>query len=115
MSISERDYFTAPDLEREDVNIMEYLAYLSLVKVSFREGNKWSVFDGANTISTKVEDENFLQGIEDNRVLFGKGDRLKVNMRVEQFEIDGSLRTEYFITEVLEHTHPEFKGQGDLL
>lgn len=112
VTIAEREYFTAPDLEREDVNKMKYVAFLSLIRVSFREGNKWSVFDGANTISVKVEDETFLQGIEDNRVLFGKGDRLKVNMRVEQFEIDGSLRTEYYITEVLEHTHPEFKGQG---
>ena len=111
---SEKEYFIAPDLEREDVNVMEHVTYLSLIKVSFREGNKWSVFDGANTINVRVEDEKFLQGIEDNRVLFGKGDRLKVNMRVEQFDIDGSLRTEYFITEVLEHTRPEFKGQADL-
>ena len=115
VTLAEREYFTAPDLDREDVNKMEYTAYISLIKVSFREGNKWSVYDGANTISVRVEDEKFLQGIEDNQVLFGKGDRLKVNMRVEQFEIDGALRTEYFIMEVLEHTHPEFKGQGDLI
>jgi len=115
VTVDEKNYFTAPDLEREDVNTMQYTAYISLVKISFREGNKWSVFDGANTISVRVEDEDFLKGVDDNRVLFGKGDKLKVNMRVEQFEIDNNLRTEYFITEVLEHEHPEFKGQADLL
>lgn len=114
VTVDEKDYFTAPDLNREDVNKMEYVAYISLIKVSFREGNKWTVFDGANTINVRVEDESFLQGIEDNVVLFGKGDRLKVSMRVEQYEIDNSLRTEYFIVQVLDHKHPEFKGQTPL-
>lgn len=114
ISIDEADYFTAPDHEKTQVNLLEYDAYLSLVKISFREGNKWSVFDGANTINVLVEDEDFLQGIQDNVVLFGKGDRLKVKMRVEQSEVDKSLKTEYFITKVIEHSHPEFKGQGNL-
>jgi len=114
ITIEEREYFTAPDLDREDVNKMEYTAYISLIKISFREGNKWSVYDGANTISVRVEDEAFLQGIEDNQILFGKGDRLKVNMRAEQYEIDKALRTEYFITEVIEHKHPEYKGQTEM-
>lgn len=115
ITVSEKDYFIAPDLEREDVNQMQYTAYISLVRVSFREGNKWTVYDGANQISVTVEDQSFLDGVEKSRVSFTKGDKLKVEMRAEQFAVDTALRTEYYIVKVLEHNHPEFKGQGDLL
>ena len=113
--LSEREYFTAPDLEREDVNEYKYTAYLSINRLSFKEGNKWNVFDGANSINVTVEDENFLSSVDDGSRRFGKGDRLKAKIRVEQFEVDNGLRTEYFIEEVLDHEPPEFKGQPDLL
>ena len=115
VSIDERDFFIAPDPSENELNQHSYTAFVSLIRVSFREGNKWSVFDGANTISVTVEDESFLQSVDDGRARFGKGDKLKCRIRVEQFETDGNLRTEYFIEEVLEHQPPDFKGQADLL
>lgn len=115
ISIDEAEYFSAPEIEKTQVNVMEYTTFISLIKISFKEGNKWSVFDGANTINVMVEDDKFLKGVDESSILFGKGDRLKVSMRVEQSEVGKTLKTEYFIQDVIEHSHPEFKGQTSLL
>lgn len=115
VTISERDFFIAPDPNENELLEQTYTAYVSLIRVSFREGNKWSVFDGANTINVTVEDEKFLKDVDDGAARFGKGDKLKCRIRVVQFEIESSLRTDYYIEEVLSHDPPDFRGQTPLL
>ena len=82
--------------------------YISIINLSFKEGNKWFVNDGNESFYIIVEDKNFLKRIDDSMVKFSKGDLLKIQIRKVQFyNFDKkSLRSEYFVEKVLEHKTP---------
>ena len=104
---SEISYFKCPkptETKLDDCAVFE--TSISIIKLSFKEDNKWYVDDGQSSFYVIVEDGSFLQKIDDNLVEFGKGDILKVKLRREQFYIEETkkLKTENFIEEVIKHS-----------
>lgn len=89
---------TAAELLTEEERKTAY----SLVTVAFKEDNKWRVSDGQTTFFVAMEDQGFLSRVEEGE-RFGKGDLLICNVRVLTWQTENGLRTEYFITKVLEH------------
>lgn len=105
----EKDWFLCPDSKEEEIDQPKvFETYISIINLSFKEGNKWFVNDGNESFYIIVEDENFLKRIDDSIVKFSKGDILKVQIRKVQFyNFDKkSLRSEYFVEKVLEHKTP---------
>jgi len=70
--------------------------------VTFKDDNKWKLNNG-QTFYAFMEDERFLAGVGDGTIRFGKGDRLRVLMRIAQHDRAGKLETSYHVVEVLEH------------
>ena len=100
---TERAWFRTPMAKDEplldDVRKMAF----SIISLTFKEDNKWRLYDGAATIHATIADANFLSRVDQNIVRFAKGDVLVCNVRVQQWQTSSGARTEYTVLEVLEH------------
>lgn len=75
----------------------------SLVAPSFADGNKWRLSDGTQQFWASIEDENFLERVDDGEP-FRKGDYLQCEMLIRSIRTeDGSLRTDYTVQRVGQH------------
>lgn len=70
--------------------------------VTFKDDNKWKLNNG-QTFYAFMEDESFLAAVSDGSIRFGKGDRLKIRLKIVQHERGGRLETTYHVVEVLDH------------
>jgi hypothetical protein len=77
--------------------------YLSMVSISFKDGNKWRFTDGEQEFYALINDEEFLYNINNNFISFTKGDTLKVELKKRQWNTEEGLKTDYAIEKVLEH------------
>ncbi|RDV00956.1 hypothetical protein DWV00_01880 [Trinickia dinghuensis] len=75
---------------------------LLIESLTFKDGNKWRVNDGALTYHASIEDKEFLDEIDSGK-RFGKGDVLIVDLRQIQTVLGAKLATESLIVKVLEH------------
>ena len=87
---------------------------LHLINISFKAGLKWKVNWGDDDHFVSVEDEIFLQKIDENEVRFSKGDRLKVELKQIQYNSEKGLETDYIITKVIDHQKPHIQKKLDL-
>ncbi len=92
-----------PDAQEEQIVSEERNAAFSIVAVTFKDGNKWRLSDGQNTIGVTMADDDFLGRVNRNEISFSKGDILVCRLLTEQWRTAESLRTEYTVLEVLEH------------
>lgn len=99
----ERAWFRAPEQEDDLLLDDERKMVFSIVSLAFREDNKWRLYDGAATIHATISDVGFLTRVDNNLELFAKGDVLICMVRVRQWQTISGARTEYDVTEVLEH------------
>ena len=99
----EGEYFTAPTTEPTEVSSSEYEQVFSIISVIFKKDNKWRLFDGNNEINAIISDVDFLNGVENGKISFLKGDRLYCNIKITQLETAKGLKTEYEITKVKNH------------
>ena len=109
----EIELFACPSSKEEEIDSPEtFETYISLINLSFKEGNKWFVNDGNDSFYITVEDNAFLEKINRSAVKFSKGDILKVKIRKLQFyNFDKKiLRSEYFIEQVIDHKTPSNTG-----
>ncbi|MFD1627595.1 hypothetical protein [Azospirillum griseum] len=95
--------FVVPSPEEEQIIHEERKAAYTIVSVSFKDRNKWRLFDGQNTINVTMADENFLSRVNQNDVVFAKGDILVCRVLMEQWRTTDGLRSEYTVLEVVEH------------
>jgi hypothetical protein len=101
----EASYFKCPEPEEEKIEKeVRFDTSLSIINLSFKEGNKWYVNDGQSSFYATVEDEHFLQAVEDSVISFAKGDILRVTIRREQFynKTENKLKIENFIEKVIQ-------------
>lgn len=70
----------------------------------FKDDNKWRFHDGRNTIFADILDKEFLARVN-NGELFGKGDVLRVELRIVQKQSGHKIIIEHTIIKVLEHRH----------
>lgn len=99
----ERAWFRAPDPEEELLLDDQRKMAFSIISLAFREDNKWRLYDGAATIHATLSDTAFLARVDANQETFAKGDVLICMVRVRQWQTIHGARTEYEVTEVLEH------------
>lgn len=84
---------------------------LTIVTPSFKEGVKWRVSDGNVTYLVAMADRAFVERVQAGDVSLNARDILRVKLRVHQYRADQGLKTEYEVTEVLEHIPPRPSGQ----
>ena len=96
-------FTVVPEAPEEQIVSEERIAFFSIVAVTFKDGNKWRLSDGQNTIGVTMADDEFLGRVNHNEVAFAKGDILRCRLLTEQWRTTESLRTEYTVLEVLEH------------
>lgn len=106
ISKDEAAWFAYAERDAEPLSSYERQCWLLIETPSFRDGNKWKFSDGNVTFHAAIEDADFLRKIDDGTERFGKGDRLHVKLRVDQFQTASRLITEYAIATVIEHKAP---------
>jgi hypothetical protein len=105
---SENDDIDDDSLETTIVPDTSRIAALEIVKLSFKDDNKWVFSDGSGgTINADIADEEFLDKLNKREVLFGKGDTLKVKILTKTSEKGGKLHTTHTITKVEKIIPPE--------
>ena len=75
----------------------------SIVSLSFKGDNKWSLTDGSNTFSVSMQDDFFRKQVDNNEVAFSGGDVLVCDLRTVQWMTRGGVRTEYEVVRIAEH------------
>lgn len=95
--------FIAPDPDEEQIISEERKAAFTIVSISFKDGNKWRLNDGQNTINVTIADQAFVDRVNSNDVVFAKGDILVCRVLMEQWRTSDGLRTDYTVLEVIEH------------
>lgn len=106
VSVTEPDLpgFDIPPIPEEQLEQSERAVALRPVAVAFTEGNKWRVTDGESTFWVTVEDQRFITRVQSAQESFASSDILRVRLRTSQWRtVDGSLRTEHYIEQVIEH------------
>ena len=99
-------YFAVPEIEDEKILENESEAAYSIIRLAFKEDNKWRLYDGNATISVTIKDDDFLNKVERNLVSFAKGDILLCKVRTIQWRTaDNELKTEYEVLKIKEHRH----------
>jgi hypothetical protein len=96
-------WFTPPTAQDELLLDDTRKMVFSIVSLTFKEDNKWRLFDGAATIHASITDEDFLRRVDNNLVNFAKGDVLICNVRVRQWQTKAGARTEYEVVHVIDH------------
>lgn len=98
----EAEYFNT-SLSQEQLQDSIREMTFSIVSLSFRENNVWKVSDGQTTYGVRMRDTDFWKRVDDGQVSFSNGDLLKCNFRTKQYRINGEVKADYEILEVLEH------------
>lgn len=98
------DSFDIPEYEELILDEERQYAF-SIVRLTFKENNKWRLTDGQNTFSVLMKDKAFQRRVDNNRVAFAKGDLLICKLRMRQWQIEGGVgvKTEYEVTKVVQH------------
>ena len=77
---------------------------LTVVQLTFKEGNRWRLSDGNVEFWAAINDEEFLKDVRCRRELFGHGDILKCDVEVRQhIDQQQQLRTSYSVEKVRQH------------
>ena len=80
------------------------VAYLEIIKLSFKPGNKWSFSDGSGgLLSVSIEDQEFQDKVDRHEYSFGNGDQLKVSLKTVTTRLpSGKYQAAHAIVKVLE-------------
>jgi hypothetical protein len=100
---SEVGWFHVPEQPDELLVDEDRKMVFSIVSLAFKDDNKWRLYDGAATIHASISDAGFLKRVDTNLETFAKGDVLVCNVRVRQWQTPAGAKTEYDVTNVLEH------------
>lgn len=68
----------------------------------FKDDNKWRFSDGQSSFHADILDRDFLSKVDDGE-LFGKGDLLRVDLRITQQRAGLKISTERIVLKVHEH------------
>lgn len=95
--------FEAEGVEETVLMERELEMVVSITAPVFIPGNKWRLSDGQQSFHATIEDEPFLERVDQGIEFFRAGDMLRCRMRLVQSQREGSLHTEYVVAEVYEH------------
>lgn len=100
---TEAEYFSKPSLPDETLVDAIRRSAFSIVSLTFKEDNKWRLFDGNTQISATIADEDFIRRVDNNQVSFSKGDILLCDVRITQRRTSDGLKSDYVVEHVVEH------------
>lgn len=103
ISKDESPYFTLPDIGDDIVSDSVYKAAFTIISLAFKDDNKWRLDGGDGVINAKIEDEEFLERVNNNEESFSKGDILFCKAHLIQRKTNSGLKNDYTIMKVLEH------------
>ncbi len=95
--------YRAPEPDTDIVIDDTRRAAYTIRDLSFDEDGQWRLFDGANPIRAKFEDERFLGMVERDEIRFAKHDVLVCMVHFVQRRSGSGLSNDYTVIEVLEH------------
>jgi len=98
---TEADYFH-PVLADVPVSTNAVRQTVTAESPVFREGLQWRFNDGSTSFSAPIEDREFLASVDQGE-RFGKGDRLDVEMRIDQIRRGDKYRVDRTIVRVFRH------------
>ncbi|MDD2627247.1 MAG: hypothetical protein PHI87_06855 [Candidatus Methanomethylophilus sp.] len=90
---------------------------LSVFKVVFRENYKWEFFFQGVKIYASVKDDFFFKKIEKGEIAFRSGDRLSVDLEIEQIFNEAAntfVNDSYNIIKVIDHKPRSSYSQGSM-
>ncbi len=94
------------EIEQKKQKVIKENVELSIFKVVFKENYKWEFYFQGNKIYASVKDESFFKKIEKGEVAFRSGDRLIVDLEIEQVFNESAntfVNDSYSILKVTEH------------
>ncbi len=94
------------EIEQRKQKMLKEKQELSVFKIVFRENYKWEFFYQGTKIYASLKDETFFGRIEKGEVAFRSGDRLMVDLEIEQTFNEAAntfVNSSYNILKVLEH------------
>ena len=89
--------------DEEDLTETSRKVNLQIVKLSFKEGDKWQMTDGGKPFSVTIEDVDFLNRVQKREVAFANGDYLKCDVLERQYRTSSGLKMQHIITQVHDH------------
>lgn len=95
--------FETPEVQDEQLEDEVYETDVQLTLISFKEGNKWKFTDGNVEFMASVNDEEFVQKVQDSKASFSKDDILKVKIRKRKWIGDTGIKSDYEIEKVISH------------
>ena len=75
---------------------------LMIESLSFKDGNKWKMWNGGESLGYAMEDEDFI-GRVNNGEAFRKGDVLNCDVKIRQTKANGALKLHRAIIKVIDH------------
>lgn len=94
------------EIEQRKQKVIRENQELSVFKIVFKENYKWEFFYQGTKIYASLKDENFFKKIEKGEIAFRSGDKLVVDLEIEQVfnEAANTFVNESFnILKVIEH------------
>lgn len=86
----------------EKTEIKESDEWVNILNVSF-EDLKWRFRSDENKFYAKIDDEAFLEKVQDGKLSFSNGDMLKIRLeRTQTRKADGTIKNDYKVLKVLE-------------
>ncbi len=92
---------TSPPEVPEVSDVSRRNTVLRLVKPSFRRGNKYHVTEGDIEFQVSIEDQRFLDDVDNGRVSFSADGRLRVVLRQEVIPGTRKDTVEHFVEQVI--------------
>lgn len=99
----EAPLYRAPEPDTDIVIDDERKAAYTIRDLSFDEDGAWRLFDGANPIKARIEDQQFLGQVERDEIRFAKHDVLVCLVHFVQKRTGRGLENEYTVKEVIEY------------
>lgn len=97
-------YFKSPPAAQTEAKekLPEQEITVKITSINFEKGNKWRLTDGNNTFWAKIQDNVFLDKVENGELSFTNGDMLRIRYYIQQTVKNNNLSSEYIVTKVLE-------------
>lgn len=108
------DCYKEPDEEAPVTNEVTTRMFLKLSSVNFEKDLKWRFDNGDFKFYAAVEDEVFVNKVEEGKIAFTSGTSLEVDMITKQTIIKGNIKNDYIISRVYKINRPDEQIELDL-
>ena len=98
----EAEPFLQASEQQECLDETVFPMLLSIIKISFKQRNKWEFSDGESHFSAVIKDQGFLNAIDNDKISFSKNSLLRAHVKRSQEIVNNKIQSTYEVTEILE-------------